>query len=243
MDNVAKDHLVMIVGESATGKSASLKNLPNHERVLYLNCESGKKLPFRNKFKSVTITDPYDVPDFFDEIRDNPGHFDYIVIDTLTLLMEMYESIYVLGSSNTMKAWSDYAQYFKNLMQDKVAKCEIPVIFLAHTRSELNETTMEYDTRVPVKGSLKNIGIEAYFSTVVAVKKVSLKELSNYSNDMLNITEEDEMLGYKHVFQTRPTKATKNERMRGPMDMFSVQETYIDSDANVLMNHLFEYYS
>lgn len=243
MDEQAKDHLIMIVGESATGKSVSLRNLPNHERVLYLNCESGKKLPFRNKFKSVTVTDPYDVPDFFDQIDQNPGHFDFIVIDTLTFLMEMFESVYVVSSTNTMKAWGDYAQFYKHLMQDKVAKCNIPVIFLAHTETKLNETTMEYETRVPIKGSLKGNGLEAYFSTIVSAKKVSLKELAKYSNDMLTITEEDELLGYKHVFQTKPTKTTKNERMRGPMDMFTIQETYIDSDANVLMNHLFEYYS
>ena len=242
MTEPVKDHLVMIVGESATGKSASLRNLPNHSRVAYLNCESGKKLPFRNKFATIVVTDPYQVFDAFDEIEANPGSFDYIVIDTLTFLMEMYESIYVLNSANTMQAWSNYAQFFKELMQSKVANCKIPVIILAHTRRDLNESTMEYDVAVPVKGALKNNGLEAYFSTIVACKKVSTKELEKYKSDLLTITEEDEMLGYKHVFQTRLTKATKNDRIRSPMDMFTVQQTYIDPDAALLMQHLVEYY-
>ena len=46
------DHLVLISGKSATGKSMCLRNLSN---VLYLNCEAGKKLPFKpNNFKEVS---------------------------------------------------------------------------------------------------------------------------------------------------------------------------------------------
>jgi RNase adaptor protein for sRNA GlmZ degradation len=35
------DHLVLIGGKSAAGKSASLMKLENPEGVLYLNCEAG----------------------------------------------------------------------------------------------------------------------------------------------------------------------------------------------------------
>lgn len=35
------DHLVLICGTSGSGKSASLRNIPNPEGVIYLNCESG----------------------------------------------------------------------------------------------------------------------------------------------------------------------------------------------------------
>lgn len=35
------DHLVLIGGKSGGGKSASLRNLPEPEGVLYLNCEAG----------------------------------------------------------------------------------------------------------------------------------------------------------------------------------------------------------
>lgn len=40
MSEPIKD-LVMIAGASASGKSASLMGLKNHEGVLYLNCEAG----------------------------------------------------------------------------------------------------------------------------------------------------------------------------------------------------------
>ena len=38
------NHLVLVSGKSASGKSASLRALDNPEGVIYLNCENGKKL-------------------------------------------------------------------------------------------------------------------------------------------------------------------------------------------------------
>lgn len=39
---MVNDHLVLVSGQSATGKSASLLNLANPEGVMYLNCEAGE---------------------------------------------------------------------------------------------------------------------------------------------------------------------------------------------------------
>lgn len=236
------DHLVLIGGKSTAGKSASLKDIENPEGVWYLNCESGKKLPFKSKFREFTITDPLQVYQAFDAAETKPA-VHTIVIDTLTYLMDMYESLYVVNSANTMKAWGDFAQFFKNLMQQYVAKSTKNVIFLAHTADTLNEAEMARETAVPVKGSIKNNGVESYFSVVVSAKRLPLKTLKDYKNDMLIITPEDEMLGYKHVFQTRPTKDTVNERLRGPLGLFSVQETFIDNNTQFLINRLREYYA
>lgn len=41
MDVKVNDNLVLLVGKSATGKSASLMGLEKPEGVLYLNCEAG----------------------------------------------------------------------------------------------------------------------------------------------------------------------------------------------------------
>lgn len=236
------DQLVLIGGESAAGKSASLRNIRNQERWMYLNTEAGKRLPFKNAFQTFRITDPWQVHEAFDHAIANPDQFDGIIIDTLTFLMDMMETQYVLGSANTQKAWGDFAQFFKVLMQEKVAAFGKPVLILAHIRSDLDEKAMEMRTQVPIKGSLKNNGVEAYFSTVVTAKKISIKDLAEYGSEMLHITEEDEDLGYKHVFQTRLTKNTVGERIRSPMGMFSKKETFIDNDAQILLDHLKEYY-
>jgi len=216
--------------------------LRNPEGVMYLNCEAGKKLPFRAKFKQYTITDPLQVMEAF-QAAENMEDIHTIVIDSLTYLLDMYESIYVLKASNTMQAWGQFAQYFKELMQQYVARSTKNVIFIAHTADTLNENEMVIETKVPVKGSLKNNGIESYFTVVIASKKVPLKVLKEYSSDLLTITPEEEALGYKYVFQTKLTKDTVNERLRGPLGLFDTKETYIDNNMQLVLDRLHEYYS
>jgi len=237
------EQLVLISGESGTGKSASLRNVRNQERWMYLNCEAGKRLPMQNGFKTFKVTDPYQVYEGFDHAMTNPTNWDGIALDTITFLMDMFESLFIIGNANTQKAWGDYAQFFKNMMQDKVVKFGKPVIIMGHTKSELNEGAMEMRTSVPVKGSLKNNGIEAYFSTVISTKKIGIMELEKYGSDLLKITDEDRELGYKHVFQTRPTKTTVGERIRSPMGMFTRAQTYMDNDAQLLLDHLRKFYT
>ena len=103
MEQTYNDHLILLCGKSATGKSASLMGLEKPEGVMYLNCESGKRLPFKAKFKQYTITDPYQVLEAFDAAETMEG-IHTIVVDSLTYLLDMFESLYVLNSANTMKA-------------------------------------------------------------------------------------------------------------------------------------------
>ncbi|RLB94479.1 MAG: hypothetical protein DRH26_01135 [Deltaproteobacteria bacterium] len=236
------DNLVLICGTSGGGKSASLRNLPNPEGVMYLNCESGKKLPFPNKFKALTITDPIDIYQAFTEAEGMPG-IHTIVIDSLTFMMDMFESIHVLGADDTMAGWQNYQQFFKNLMQQYVSISTKNVIFTAHVLNVLNESEMVVETKVPIKGALKNNGIEAYFSTVVTARKISITQLKDYSSKLLTISEEDELLGYKYVYQTKITKDTVNHRIRSSMGMWSISETFINNDAELLLKRLHKYHS
>lgn len=240
-EDEVNDQLVLVGGFSGVGKSASLRNIRNQKNWMYLNCEAGKRLPFKNDFQSYRITDPYQVHEAFDHGTGNP-EVEGIIVDSVTFLMDMYETQYVLSSSNTMKAWGDFAQFFKVLMQNKVTVFGKPVIMIAHVKDELDEKAMEIKTSVPVKGSLKNNGIEAYFSTVVAAKKITLKDLEKVTNNLLHVTDEEKEVGYKHVFQTRITKATVGERIRSPMGMFSKEQTYIDNDVQLLLDHLTAFY-
>lgn len=239
---VYNNNLVLLCGKSGTGKSASLRNLRDPEGVVYINCESGKQLPFRNKFKKSIITDPMDVYHIFDQVEEHP-EIHTIVIDSITFLMDMFETKYVIGSADTMKGWSQYAQYVKKLMQYYVAKSTKSVIIIAHTADKYNDSEMVVETAVPIKGSTSKNGLESYFSVVIAAKKVPLKMLEKYKNPLLTITEEEETLGFKHVFQARITKETVNERLRGPMGMFSVSETYLDNDMQNFKDLLHKYYN
>lgn len=242
MTQQVNDNLILLCGKSATGKSASLMGLKNPEGVMYLNCEAGKKLPFRSRFKEYVVTDPLQINEAFAAAEGMPD-VHTIVIDSLTYLMDMYESIYVINSANTMKAWGDFAQYFKTMMQQFVAKSTKNVIFIAHTKSDLNESEMVMETYVPVKGSVKNNGVESYFSTIIASKKVPLKILKDYQSSLLNITPEEEALGFKYVFQTKLTKDTVSERLRGPLGLFDTSETFTDNNMQLILDRLHHYYA
>lgn len=235
------DNLVLIGGKSATGKSASLMNIKNPDGVMYLNCENNKKLPFKSSFKEFNITDPLQVYEGFAKAEDMP-EIHTIVIDSLTYLMDMYETVHVLTSSNTMKAWGEYAQFMRRLMSQYVGKSSKNIIFLAHTSDVLNEAEMINETLVKVKGSLMNQGIESFFSTVISCKKMPITKLENYTNDMLTLSEEEKNLGFKYVYQTRLTKETVNERMRSSLGMWDVNETFIDNDVQHVINRLHDYY-
>lgn len=103
MTQTVNDQLVLIAGSSATGKSASLRDIKNPEGVMYLGTEAGKRLPFPAKFKRLTVIDPHQVLQALDQ-AEQMDDIHTIIIDSLTFLMDMYETNYVLTSSNTMKA-------------------------------------------------------------------------------------------------------------------------------------------
>lgn len=236
-----KAQLVLISGESASGKSASLMNIKNQERWAYLNTESGKALPFKNKFQSLVITDPFQVPQAFSELTNSPD-FDGIIVDSITFLMDMYETQYVLTAKDSRAAWGEFAQFFKKLMQESVAKTDKHVVMLAHTKTEQDAMLVDR-VYVPVKGSLGNNGVESYFSTVVSTKRMALKDLAGQDPTLLRITPDDEALGFKYVFQTKLTKQTIGERIRGPMGLFKENQTYMDNDVGLLLDHMIKYYS
>lgn len=238
---MANRNLVLIPGRSAAGKTASLRNLRDPEGVIYLNCEAGKELPFPAKFRVQVITDPHQVFNILEQAEQHEK-IHTIIIDSLTYLMDMYESVYVLTAKNTMKGWSNYAQFFKKLMQQYVAGSSKNVIFTAHTSDLLNEGEMVMETLVKVKGSLMNQGIESYFNNVISCKKVPLTNLAGSENDLLVVTPQEEAVGFKYVFQTQLTKDTVNERIRGPMGMWEANETYIDNDLQKVLDRLHEYY-
>lgn len=242
MSSTINDHLVLVGGKSATGKSASLMGLQNPEGVLYLNCEAGKRLPFRAKFMQKTVTDPLQVFEAFDWAQSQP-QIHTIVVDSLTYLLDMFESLYIYGAADGQKAWGDFFQYFKNLMQQKVAGSNKRVLFTAHTVDQINNTEMVMETKVPVKGATKNNGVESYFSVVIATKKVTLKTLEGFESKLLTITPEERALGFKYVFQTRVTKDTVNERLRGPLGLFATNETFIDNNMQLVLDRLAEYYA
>lgn len=87
-----------------------------------------------------------------------------------------------------------------------------------------------------------NILVESYFTSVIGALRMDVGELKEYANELLVITPEEELAGYKHVFQTQPTQDTLDGRISTPMGMFDANETYIDNDVVKLLARMKEYY-
>lgn len=239
---LVNDLLVLVAGKSSTGKSASLRNLKNPGSVMYLNCEAGKRLPFPAKFKyNVTVTNPLQIEQAFNKANED-DEINVVIIDTLTFLLDMYVSQFVKTAADGRKAWGDFAEYFRKMMQEQVATCKKTVIFLAHTLDTYNESQMITETYVPVAGSLKNQGIEAWFSTVIATKKIKVTE-DLKEHDTLKITDRERNMGMKYVFQCQLTRETVNERIRAPLMLFGDHETYTDNDLQIIIDRLQAYYA
>lgn len=254
----------LICGGSGDGKSTSLRKLAEQSAevqkgVLYFNCEGGKPLPFRNKFKKITIDDPVEIFEYLQMIinmvngyTDDDGDvhepqaspFHTIIIDTISFMMNRFESVHVIGAANTMAQWGAYGQFFPALMYDYVAKVPATVIMLGHLEVITDEEGA-VSSSIPVKGALAKNGLEAYFTTSLNARKISIKEIekSKSNGPLLNITDEERDLGFKHVFQTRTTGKTVGDRIRSPFGLWSAEELYIDNDAVAVMQRLMEYYA
>lgn len=242
---MSQDHLLLVGGKSGSGKSMSLYEMRDQTGVLYLNCEAGKKLPFKHQFLEKKLTDPLQIYQAFEWAETNPDVTD-IVVDTWTFLNEMYESQYIIGAADGRAAWGAFGQFIKTLMQQHVAHCTKRVTFMAHTADKYNEGEMLMESSVPVKGAMKNQGLEAFFSVVVTARKMKIKDLEQYlvpDNKLLIVTDKERLLGFKHVFQTQITKETTSDRIRGPFGMWEDYETFINNDVAMVMNRLNEYYS
>lgn len=242
--------LILICGNPGTGKTYSLKNIRNPNRWKYINCETGKTLPFKfkdkeNKFVEVKINNADQV---LEELRNtviNKDSFDGIIIDSITFLMEMYTSQKIVGSRDPRKGWQDYGEFARTLLQQVPLVWGKPLIFLAHIVDEIDEELNVKGTKVPLKGQVGSKGIEAYFNSVIYARKINTNKLNNYkeNNNLLHITQKEIDLNRKWVFQTQVTKETIGDRIRNPEDCFSDAETYIDNDIQLVLDRLNEYYS
>ena len=155
---ISNRRIALIMGPPAHGKSMSLRNLKNPERKVVFNTDR-KELPFKSKFRNVHINDPYEVLTYMDQIAQQPDDVvDTIIIDTITFLMDMFETKYVVNSANTQTAWGQYAQFYKQVI-DKALASNKTIIVLAHEKKVMNDSEMVLETKVPVKGSVGHTGV------------------------------------------------------------------------------------
>jgi len=235
-------NIVLITGKPASGKSASLMKMPNQDRMVYLNTDL-KELPFADKFlKNVEVADAMDMLAYVADIE-AADQVDGAVLDTITFLMSMYERQYVTNATNTQKAWGDYGNFYREFIH-AIKSGSKNYAIMAHEDTVLNEQTNMMETKIPVKGAVGKIGVEADFTTILGAKYMPIKKLEPFEegNELLNITDEEREDGGKYVFCTRVSKEHQGEKMRSAMGLWSRQELYIDNDLNQVFSRLKDYY-
>jgi len=207
--------MLLVMGEPASGKTVSLRNIPKNE-LYYIDCDKkglnykGWKNDFseekKNYFKS---NDGEKILQCMIAISEKREDIKYIAIDTINSIMiadEMRRS-----KDKNFDKWVDLASCIFNLINVVPdLRDDLTVIFIGHT-----QTDDEGFTRLLTNGKkLNKIGLEKYFDTVLIAK-------NNDGN---------------YVFET----TSPNSTARVPMGSFENQQ-YIENDLYEIIKELKEY--
>lgn len=231
-------NVILLTGLPGSGKTTSLSNLSN---VLYLNCEGVKRVPFNTKNKNweqYDITDPKAILNAINYAEEKES-INYIVIDSLVFLMEMFE-LKCFSSRKTFTDWEAYKKFFEELMF-ACSQSSKSIIILAHNKQVEQE---DLEMSVPVKGSLKDKGVEAYFDNICVAKIFRTDELKQVcENSLLSYDEDEEELNVKYVLKVKRASDNLKEKVRFPKGMWNKNETYINSDIQLVIDRINDYYS
>lgn len=157
---------VLILGESGSGKSRSIKNL-NPNEVAIFNV-SGKMLPFKTKFPNTINTSDYNM--IRAKLKENK--FKTYIIDDSQYLMafELFDKVNVSGYGK----FTDIAVHFKNLLTTilKETSQDTIVYFLHHS-----EETTNGKIKIKTVGKMldEQLTLEGLFGIVLLARAVNGK--------------------------------------------------------------------
>ena len=207
--------MLLVMGEPASGKTVSLRNIPKEE-LYYIDCDKkglkykGWKEDFNKEKKNyLKSNDGELIAKYMLGINEQRKDIKYIAIDTINSIMiadEMRRS-----KDKNYDKWVDLASCIFNLINIVPdLRDDLTVIFIGHT-----QTDDEGFTRLLTNGKkLNKIGLEKYFDTVLIAK----------NNDG------------KYVFET----TSPNSTARVPMGTYE-GEQYIDNDLYKIIKELKDY--
>lgn len=170
---------ICIMGESGSGKTTAMRTL-NPDETYYIDCDGkglswkGWRSQYNAEKKNYLVTDQQNtiltVMRGIDAKRPNIKN---IVIDTINSVMIADERR--RQAEKNYDKWADlaWAVYDIVTMSSKL-RDDLTVIVLAHTQTEVDDTTGERFTRILTNGKkLNKIGLEKYFTTVLLTKKTA----------------------------------------------------------------------
>lgn len=169
---------ILIIGESGSGKTTSLRNLPPQE-TFYIDCDKkglswkGWKTQYNKENKNYRATsEADDIKAVMVGLSEKAPQVKYIIIDTLNAIMvddemaRMKEKGYDKWIDQAVAIY-DICALSNNLRED------LTVICTAHSQTERDELGFIF-TRMKTSGKkLDKIVIESKFTTVVLSKAIN----------------------------------------------------------------------
>ena len=212
--------VIGIMGESGSGKTTSMRNLPPEE-TFYIDCD-GKGLSWkgwRNQYntdkQNYWKTDiPETVRILLDKIntQDNMKHIKYVVIDTLNGIM-VADEVRRMREKGYDK-WMDLAQCIWGLL-DKLytLRDDLTIFVICHSQTQKEDDGYTF-TRIKTSGKkLDKLNVESKLTTVLLA----------------------EVKDGRHIFHTKADKSTA----KTPLGAF--EEDEIDNDILLVIKALEEY--
>jgi hypothetical protein len=169
--------VIGVMGESGSGKTTSMRNLPPAE-TFYIDCDKkglnwkGWKSQYSVDNKNYWRSDSFTVvAGLLNKInsQENFQHIKYIVIDTINGLMVAEEMrILAMQSGDKRSAWSDLAQNGWDLINRALElRDDLTVIILAHSET-ISDDNGIIRTRIKTNGrKLEKLVLESKMTTVI----------------------------------------------------------------------------
>lgn len=167
------------MGESGSGKTTAMRTL-NPDETYYIDCDGkglswkGWRSQYNAEKKNYLVTDQQNtILTVMQGINAKRPNIKNIVIDTINSVMIADERR--RQAEKNYDKWADlaWAVYDIVTMASKLRE-DLTVIVLAHTQTEVDDTTGERFTRILTNGKkLNKIGLEKYFTTVLLTKKTA----------------------------------------------------------------------
>lgn len=163
---------ICIMGESGSGKTTSLRNLPPEE-TYYIDCDKkglswkGWRTQYNKEKKNYKATyDAKSIMAIIDGINAKCPNIHYIVIDTLNGIMVGDEMRRI--KEKGYDKWVDLASCVWDLVDSAYSyRDDLTLIFTAHTQTERDESGYQF-TRIKTNGKkLEKIALESKFTTVL----------------------------------------------------------------------------
>lgn len=174
---------ILIMGESGSGKTTSMRNLDPRE-TFYIDCDK-KGLSWKGwreqyakeKGNYMATSDAKQVMTLLSKISNEQQQIKYVIIDTLNWIM--IDDEFARMREKGYDKWQDMAYSIMGIISlANVLREDLTVIFVMHSQTERDENTGVTFTRAKTSGKkIDKIGIESKFTTVLLSKCIDGKYL------------------------------------------------------------------